>query len=41
VYYTSKKKFMGKLVNNKFTIALAVVTVALILFFNSYLIATF
>ena len=41
VYYTSKKKFMGTLVNNKFTIALAVITVAMILFFNSYLIATF
>lgn len=37
VYYTSKKKFMGGFVNRRSTIILAVVTVALILAFNSYL----
>jgi manganese transport protein len=37
VYYTSKKKFMGELVNGRLTIVLAVATVALILFFNSLL----
>ncbi len=40
VYYTSKKKFMGALVNRKTTIILALVTVALILAFNTYLIIT-
>ena len=40
VYYTSKTKFMGSLVNRKVTIVLALITVALILFFNSYLIAS-
>jgi manganese transport protein len=40
VYYTSKKKFMGALVNKKVTIILAVITVILILFFNSYLLST-
>jgi manganese transport protein len=37
VYYTSKAKFMGALVNSKFTIVAALATVALILFFNAYL----
>jgi manganese transport protein len=40
VYYTSKKKFMGDLVNKRFTIALALVTVALILSFNGLLLTT-
>jgi Mn2+/Fe2+ NRAMP family transporter len=40
VYYTSKKKFMGVLVNRGFTIVLALVTVGLILFFNAYLLTT-
>ena len=40
VYYTSKKKFMGILVNKRTTIILAIVTVALILAFNSFLIYT-
>jgi manganese transport protein len=40
VYYTSKKKFMGSLVNRKITIVLAIVTVALIVAFNSYLLIT-
>jgi manganese transport protein len=40
VYYTSKKKFMGELVNRRLTIVLAAVTVALILFFNSFLLTT-
>jgi manganese transport protein len=41
VYYTSKKKFMGELVNRKMTVILAVVTVAIILGFNIYLILSF
>jgi len=40
VYYTSKKKYMGPLVNKKITIAFALATVALILFFNSYLLTS-
>ena len=40
VYYTSKKKVMGALVNKKSTIILALLTVALILVFNTYLILT-
>jgi manganese transport protein len=40
VYYTSKTKFMGTLVNKRITIVLGIITVALILFFNSYLITT-
>ena len=40
VYYTSKKKVMGALVNKRNTIILALVTVALIVAFNSYLIYT-
>ena len=40
VYYTSKKKYMGSLVNNKVTIAFALATVALILFFNAYLLTS-
>ncbi len=38
VYYTSKKKFLGDLVNRRVTIILALLTVALILGFNGYLI---
>jgi len=41
VYYTSKKKFMGSLVNRRILIILALITVVLILFFNTYLLATF
>ncbi len=41
VYYTSKKKFMGELVNGKLTLILTLVTVALILAFNAYLIFSF
>jgi manganese transport protein len=37
VYYTSKKKFVGSLVNKKITIALSVLTVAVILAFNMLL----
>jgi manganese transport protein len=40
VYYTSKKKFMGELVNKKLTVAFAVATVALILAFNTLLLTT-
>ena len=40
VYYTSKKKFMGELVNRRLTIALALVTVALILSLNGFLLTT-
>jgi len=40
VYYTSKKKFMGELVNRRLTIALALGTVALILSFNVFLLTT-
>lgn len=41
VYYTSKRKFMGELVNRRLTIVLAVATVALILLFNSLLLKSF
>ena len=37
VYYTSKRKFMGELVNRRLTIVIAVATVALILSFNGLL----
>ncbi len=40
VYYTSKTKFMGELVNNRLTIVLALVAVALILSFNGLLLKT-
>jgi len=40
VYYTSKTKFMGSLVNRRITIAFALITVALILFFNAYLLTS-
>ena len=40
VYYTSKSKFMGALVNRKITIIFALITVALILAFNTYLLLT-
>jgi manganese transport protein len=40
VYYTSKKKFMGPLVNRKILIVLALITVVLILFFNTYLLTS-
>jgi len=40
VYYTSKSKFMGALVNRRITIALALLTVALIIIFNTFLLTT-
>ena len=40
VYYTSKTKFMGALANRRTTIVLAVATVGMILFFNTYLLTT-
>lgn len=40
VYYTSKSNFMGSLVNGKVLVVLALVTVCLILFFNSFLLTT-
>ncbi len=40
VYYTSKRKFMGGFVNRRSTLVLAVVTVGLILVFNSFLLYT-
>lgn len=40
VYYTTKKKFMGELVNRRITTILTLITVGLILGFNSYLILT-
>jgi manganese transport protein len=40
VYYTSKAKFMGALVNKRITILFALVTVVLILAFNVFLITT-
>ena len=40
VYYTSKKKFMGELVNRRVTIVAALITVAIILAFNTYLLTT-
>jgi len=40
VYYTSKRKFMGELVNRRVTIIAALVTVAIILAFNAYLLLT-
>ncbi|MDG6989261.1 MAG: Nramp family divalent metal transporter [Nitrososphaerota archaeon] len=41
VYYTSKSKFMGELVNGKAMVVLAIVTVAVILGFNGYLVTAF
>jgi len=41
VYFTSKKKFMGDFVNRRRTIIVAVVTVALIVAFNVYLLLTY
>lgn len=38
VYYTSKRRVMGRFVNRRVTVALALVSVGLILVFNSYLI---
>jgi len=40
VYFTSKKRFMGDFVNRRRTIIVAVVTVALIMAFNAYLLLT-
>jgi manganese transport protein len=40
VYYTSKRKFMAGFVNRRSTLVLAIVTVALILVFNSFLLYT-
>jgi manganese transport protein len=40
VYYTSKRSFMGEFVNGHVTTIVALVTVGLILTFNSYLILT-
>jgi Mn2+/Fe2+ NRAMP family transporter len=40
VYYTSKRKFMAGFVNRKSTIVLAIITVAVILAFNSFLLYT-
>jgi manganese transport protein len=40
VYYTSKIKFMGALVNRRITIILALITIALILGFNTVLLLT-
>ncbi len=40
VYYTSKSKIMGTLVNRRITIIFALITVALILAFNTYLLMT-
>jgi len=40
VYYTSKRKFMGELVNRRVTVVAALITVAIILAFNAYLLVT-
>ncbi len=40
VYYTSKRKFMAGFVNRRITLVLAIVTVALIMAFNSFLLYT-
>jgi manganese transport protein len=40
VYYTSKKRFMGGLVNRKSTVVLALAAVVLIVAFNLYLLTT-
>jgi len=40
VYYTSKRKFMAGFVNRRSTLVLAIVTVGLILVFNSFLLYT-
>ncbi len=37
VYYTSKRRFMGELVNSRITIGVTVVTVLIIISFNAYL----
>lgn len=40
VYYTSKRKFMGELVNRKITVVAALIAVSLILALNGYLLLT-
>jgi manganese transport protein len=40
VYYTSKEKFMGTLVNRRVTIIISFVIVILIVAFNAYLLLT-
>ncbi len=40
LYYASKRKIMGALVNRRVSVAFAIITVALILAFNGFLIAT-
>jgi len=40
VYYTSKKKFMAGFANRRSTLVLAIVTVGLILVFNTFLLYT-
>jgi Mn2+/Fe2+ NRAMP family transporter len=40
VYYTSKRKFMAGFVNRRSTMVLAIITVSLILAFNSFLLYT-
>jgi manganese transport protein len=40
VYYTSKRKFMAGFVNRRSTLVLAIITVGLILVFNSFLLYT-
>jgi manganese transport protein len=40
VYYTSKRKFMGSLVNKPATIGVALVTVCLIVAFNAFLLSS-
>jgi len=40
VYYTSKTRFMGSLVNRRVTIVLSLLTVAMIIYFNGYLLTT-
>lgn len=40
VYYTSKERFMGPLTNRKVTVAFVLITVTLILFFNTYYLVT-
>jgi manganese transport protein len=40
IYYTSKRRFMGELVNARSTIVVSIITVAIILVFNGYLLVT-
>jgi Mn2+/Fe2+ NRAMP family transporter len=40
VYYTAKRRFMGDFVNRRITIVMSLITVAVIIGFNAFLLTT-